>query len=259
MSMKEHTLIWEQDVNLNMIIEILKRNYNDEERYGLCCGAAWYHFNEEQAALLNEKGYKVNAGVKYLFIRQTQPYLNINCIFGYDDKFEIKEGCCTMCGSAFLVEYTDEEKAEIEKMQAIDLYEEFELEEAEKIFDTLEFIELRKPEEIVRDAKDYLEFREPILASIENATPIKALIRFNDYMRCNDCIVKYQLPNGKEYACGCFEKSNDLFNFYGVDKISEIDESKFEVVEVQDLHNRIVEGLKKSIQEAKEQIEKYSK
>ena len=258
MSMKEQTLIWEQDVNMDMILDILKRNYNDEERYGLCCGAAWYQFNEEQATLLNEKGYKVNAGVKYLFIRQEQPYLNINCIFGYDDKFEIKEGCCTMYGSAFLVEYTDEEKAEIEKMQAIDLYEEFENDEAESIFDTLEIIELRTPENIVKNAEMQLNDREPILANIENIAPAKALVAFNDYMRCNSYIVRYQLPNGEEYACGCFEQGNELYNFYGIKNTSKIDESKFEVVDAQELHSRIVEGLKKSIQEAKEQIEKYS-
>lgn len=258
MSMKEQTLIWEQDVNLDMILEILKRNYNDEERYGLCCGAAWYHFNEKQAALLNEKGYKVNAGVKYLFIRQEQPYLNINCIFGYDDNFKIEEGCCIVCGSAYEVEYTDAEKAEIEKMQAIDLYDEFELDEAESIFDTLEMIELRTPEKIVENAKINLSEKEPILSKIENATPTKALFVFNDYMHCNNYIVRYQLSNGEEYACGCFERSNELYNLYGIKNTSSIDESKFEVVEAQELHNRIIDELKRSIQEAKEEIEKYS-
>lgn len=174
---RTHALYWDENnaPNMDIIINILKRNYQDSDAEGLVMSAHFYTLSDEYAKRLYKKGYAVNSKTEYIVIVQEQPYQDINCVFGYDDDFKIQKGIVTYSGSGFLRQYSKEEISEIEKMKAFAMEEEFEDYEIEEIANSSQPIELRSREAIMADSKRLLKKLQNVQEIIKDTTPYEAI------------------------------------------------------------------------------------
>lgn len=176
-----YLLYWDENnaPDLDIIINILKRNYQDKDADGerLIDFAGFYALTNTFVKKLNDKGYAVKPNTEYIALMQVQPYKEINCIFGYNDIFEVKtkDGRLVSCGCGYLKKYTKEEIAEIEKMKAIPLDREFEYPELLEIEKSTKIIELESNKVLAKRTETRLNALQEIWKVIKDCKPYNAI------------------------------------------------------------------------------------